>query len=48
LKNLYEEEKKKYSSTKEYKTIDFKDRKEFYSYIRQYKDVENPPNITQV
>ena len=48
LLKLHQEEVEMYSSSEKYPIIDFEDRKAFYSYIRRYKDVETPPNITQV
>ncbi|CAI2386824.1 unnamed protein product [Moneuplotes crassus] len=48
LKNLYLEEKKSYSALEEHEIINFDNTKEFYNYIRQYKDVESPPNITKL
>ena len=48
LEELHEKSKSMYSRNKPYNTINFQDSKEFYNYIRQYKDVEKVPNITQL
>ena len=48
LQQLYNTSSSKEEGATTYNTIHFKDLSEFYAYIRQYKNVEIVPNITQL
>lgn len=48
LTDLHLAAQARYSGAQEYKTVNFKDRNEFYDYIRKYKDVEIAPDLIQL